>query len=178
MEKGRKLEQELHGCVHVYLCYNHNADNITRSTKFIPCDITQWNDQIRLFQAAATFSSTGKISYVIANAGIHRSDEVFLYSGDNHEPQEPDLSVIDVNIRGTLYTAKLAAHYFIRQNGTQTSPEQEDTCLVLIGSGAAFLDVPRTPQYCASKWAMRGIMHSLRRTAFFYGSRVNIISPW
>ncbi|KAJ5275269.1 hypothetical protein N7505_003814 [Penicillium chrysogenum] len=25
---------------------------------------------------------------------------------------------------------------------------------------------------------MRGMMHSLRRTAFFYGSRVNIISPW
>ncbi|KGO42689.1 hypothetical protein PEX1_104960 [Penicillium expansum] len=70
------------------------------------------------------------------------------------------------------------AHHFIRQNGTKNSPEQEDTSLILIGSGAAFLDCPRPPQYCASKWAMRGIMHSLRRTAFFYGSRVNVISPW
>lgn len=25
---------------------------------------------------------------------------------------------------------------------------------------------------------MRGIMHSLRRTAHHYGSRVNVISPW
>ncbi|KAJ5465836.1 hypothetical protein N7530_009623, partial [Penicillium desertorum] len=78
----------------------------------------------------------------------------------------------------TLYTTKLAAHHFIRQNGTQSSPEQKDTSLTLIGSGAAFLDCPRAPQYCASKWAMRGIMHSLRRTAFFYGSRINVISSW
>lgn len=77
-----------------------------------------------------------------------------------------------------MYTAKLAFHYFIKQNGTTPSPSQQDTCLVLIGSGAAFLDVPRTPQYCAAKWAMRGMMHSLRRTAHFYGSRVNVISPW
>lgn len=142
------------------------------------CDITKWNNQLRLFREAASFSQTGKIAYVIANAGIQRQDEVFLYSGDNQEPEEPNLSTIDVNIRGNLYTTKLATHYFIKQNGQKPSPEQEDTCLVLIGSGAAFLDCPRAPQYCAIKWAMRGIMHSLRRTAFDYGSRVNVISPW
>ncbi|ODM23731.1 hypothetical protein SI65_01320 [Aspergillus cristatus] len=147
-------------------------------TKFIPCDVSKWNDQVRLFREAASFSPTGKISYVVANAGIHRQDEVFVNSGDDQELAEPNLSIIDVNIRGTLYTTKLATHYFIKQNGQKPSPGQEDTCLVLIGSGAAFLDCPRAPQYCASKWAMRGIMHSLRRTAFYYGSRVNVISPW
>lgn len=83
-----------------------------------------------------------------------------------------------MNITGTLYTAKLAFHHFVKQNGTEPSPSQQDTCLVLIGSGAAFLDCPRAPQYSASKWAARGIMHSLRRTAHYYGSRVNVISPW
>ncbi|RMZ39452.1 short chain dehydrogenase/reductase family oxidoreductase [Aspergillus flavus] len=159
-EKGKKLEAELKG------------------TKYIQCNTTIWEDQARLFREAVSFSPTGKIHYVVANAGIHRPDEVFLYSGDDQEPQKPDLSTIDVNIQGTLYTAKLASHYFIKQNGQTPSPKQEDTCLVLIGSGAAFLDCPRAPQYCASKWAMRGIMHALRRTAFYYGSRVNIISPW
>lgn len=149
-----------------------------KRTKFIRCDVTKWSDQINLFRQAALFSPTGRISHVVANAGIHREDEVFSYSGDDQEPEEPSLSVIDVNIKGTLYTAKLAAHYFIRQNGTEKSQEQEDCSLVLIGSGAAFLDCPRAPQYSASKWAARGIMHSLRRTAHFYGSRVNIISPW
>ncbi|KAJ6186422.1 Short-chain dehydrogenase/reductase SDR [Penicillium mononematosum] len=160
VQRGSKLEKELSG------------------TKFIRCDVAKWSDQVDLFRQAALFSPTGRISHVIANAGIHREDEVFSYAGDDQEPEEPNLSVIDVNIRGVLYTAKLAAHYFIRQNGTEASEKQEDSSLVLIGSGAAFLDCPRSPQYSASKWAMRGIMHSLRRTAHFYGSRVNIISPW
>lgn len=69
-------------------------------------------------------------------------------------------------------------HHFILQNGATPSATQSDTCLILIGSGAAYLDCPRGPQYSASKYAMRGIMHSLRRTAYYYGSRVNMISPW
>lgn len=103
-------------------------------------------------------------------------DQVFSY--DASGPQEPDLKVVDVNLKGVLYTSKLATHYFISQNGETETAEQEDTCLVLIGSGAAFLDCPRSPQYQATKYGMRGIMHSLRRTAHHYGSRVNIIAPW
>jgi NADP-dependent 3-hydroxy acid dehydrogenase YdfG len=100
------------------------------------------------------------------------------FVGADQEPKKPSLDIIDVNLYGVLYTVKLAMHFFIKQNGTKVNPNQEDTCLVLIGSGAAFLDCPRGPQYSSTKWAMRGIMHSLRRTTFYYGSRINIISPW
>ena len=142
----------------------------------VKCDVTSWSDQLNLFRSAAAFSPTGKIHYVIANAGIIRPDTVFSYEAD--EPTEPELSTIDVNLKGTLYTAKLAMHHFIKQNGITPSATQEDTCLVLIGSGAGIHDCLRIPQYSASKWAMRGIMHSLRRTAHYYGSRVNVIHPW
>jgi NAD(P)-dependent dehydrogenase (short-subunit alcohol dehydrogenase family) len=98
--------------------------------------------------------------------------------GEDKEPQKPDLQIIDVNLKGTLYTAKLAMHYFVSQNGTQAQDGQEDTCLILVSSGAGFLDVPRSPEYSSTKWAVRGIMHALRRTAFYYGSRVNVIAPW
>jgi hypothetical protein len=64
---------------------------------------------------------------VVANASIHRQDEVFSYSGDVQEPEEPDLSVIGVNIRVTLYTVELATHYYIRQNGREASQKQEDS---------------------------------------------------
>ncbi|PKS09640.1 hypothetical protein jhhlp_004259 [Lomentospora prolificans] len=147
-------------------------------TKFVSCDVTSWDDQARLFKEAAEFSPTGKIHYVIANAGIFRSDGVFQFDGVDRAPEKPDLSIVNVNLHGTLYTTKLAMHYFISQNGTQPHNQQDDTCLILISSGAGFLDVPRTPQYCSTKWAVRGIMHSLRRTAHYYGSRVNVISPW
>ncbi|PSK56065.1 Carbonyl reductase family member 4 [Elsinoe australis] len=160
VDKGQQLQAKLPGI------------------KFVKCDTTKWEDQLNLFREAASWASDGRISHVVANAGIARKDDVFQYDGDEVEPRKPGLSVINVNINGSLYTAKLASHYFIKQNGQIPSSSQQDTCLVLIGSGAAFLDVPRGPQYAASKWAMRGIMHSLRRTTYYYGSRVNVISPW
>jgi short-subunit dehydrogenase len=67
------------------------------------------------------------------------------------EPTKPNSETLDINLNSVMYTAKLAFHYFIKQNGNTPSPSHQDTCLVLIGSGAAFLDVPRTPQYCAAK---------------------------
>ena len=145
-------------------------------TKFVKCDTASWDDQVALFSTAARFSDSGKIDFVVANAGITKKDEVFAY--DPSGPRKPDLKIIDVNIKGPLYTSKLAMHYFVAQNGESQSATQEDTCLVLISSGAGFLDCPRAPQYQASKYGMRGIMHSMRRSAHHYGSRVNIIAPW
>ncbi len=114
----------------------------------------------------------GAVHFVIANAGIVRKDDVFTFDGihtlqtshslsltaipgRDQEPVKPNLSIIDVNLCGALYTVKLSLHYFVKQNGTDVSPQQVDTCLVLIGSGAAFLDCPRGPRYSSTKWAMR-----------------------
>jgi NAD(P)-dependent dehydrogenase (short-subunit alcohol dehydrogenase family) len=111
----------------------------------------------------------------VANAGIFKPDEVFSYS---EQVTKPDLSSIEVNLNASLYTTKLAMHYFIKQNGITPSASQEDTSLTLISSGAGIYDVPRMPEYAASKFAARGIMRSLRRTAHYYGSRVNVICPY
>ncbi|KAK4556819.1 hypothetical protein LTR86_005799 [Recurvomyces mirabilis] len=132
-------------------------------TKYVNCDVFDWDDQLRLSKDAIDFSPSGKIHYVVANAGVAK---------------KPDTSIINVDLVGVLYTAKLAMHYFVKQNGIEPSPSQEDTALILISSGAGFLDCPRGPQYAACKFAMRGFMASLRKTTHFYGSRVNIISPW
>lgn len=145
--------------------------------RFVKVDVTNWDDQVSLFATAASLAPAGRIAHVVANAGIHRPDSVFNVD-ISKPPTKPDLPTIDVNIIGALYTTKLALWYFVKQNGTTPSPEQRDTSLTLIGSGGAFLDLLRTPQYAASKWAMRGVFHSLRRTAHLHGSRCNMISPW
>jgi NAD(P)-dependent dehydrogenase (short-subunit alcohol dehydrogenase family) len=140
---------------------------------------------------------SGTIDHVVANAGIAIDDEVFSYDGTGslgrgisfkanvgpigpeYPSKPPNLKTIEVNLHGALYTTKLAMHSFIRQNGTDGSASsQADTSLTLIGSGAAFLDCPRGVQYQSTKWGARGIMHALRRTAHYHGSRVNMISPW
>jgi NAD(P)-dependent dehydrogenase (short-subunit alcohol dehydrogenase family) len=61
--RGRKLASELTGC------------------HFVRCDVTEWEDQVRLFSEAASFSTSGKVDYVVANAGIAHADDVFSFDG-------------------------------------------------------------------------------------------------
>jgi NAD(P)-dependent dehydrogenase (short-subunit alcohol dehydrogenase family) len=90
------------------------------------------------------------------------------------EPVQPDLRIININLIGVFYTAKLAMHYF----RVQPEGENRDRCLIIKGSLAGFLDQPGTPQYNASKFGGRGLMRSLRRTSWQQGIRVNYIAPW
>ena len=48
----------------------------------------------------------------------------------------------------------------------------------MTASLGGYLDMPGAPQYNSSKWAVRGLMHSLRRTMPDMGMRVNILAPW
>lgn len=73
-----------------------------------------------------------------------------------------------------MYTTKLAIHHLNRNPG---GPDH-DRCLIMTASIAGYLDQPGSPQYCASKWGVRGIMRSLRRTMPMMSMRVNIIAPW
>lgn len=91
--------------------------------------------------------------------------------GPDSDPLEPDLSILQINLKAYMYTVKLATHYFSR------SPPG-DKCLLMTASLAGYLDQPGSPQYCASKWGVRGLMHSLRQTMPGMGMRVNIIAPW
>jgi NAD(P)-dependent dehydrogenase (short-subunit alcohol dehydrogenase family) len=50
-------------------------------SKFVQCDTTEWEDQVHLFKQAAQFSTSGRISYVIANAGITKADQTFSFDG-------------------------------------------------------------------------------------------------
>ena len=48
---------------------------------FVQCDVTNWDDQVRLFGEAASLPASGKIDYVVANAGITHADDVFTFDG-------------------------------------------------------------------------------------------------
>ena len=61
------------------------------------------------------------------------------------EPIEPNLNILQTNLIGVMYTAKLAIHYLSR-NG-----EGNDRVLIMTASLAGYLDQPGSPQYCASK---------------------------
>jgi len=57
------------------------AAEFPQQTKFVKCDTTSWEEQVHLFSSATSFSPSGKIHYVVANAGIIKEDEVFAHAG-------------------------------------------------------------------------------------------------
>lgn len=69
-----------------FVCTNALAGQVKTDgvfrTKFVKCDTTSWEDQLEMFRTAAGFSDDGRISYVVANAGIARADDVFSVSGN------------------------------------------------------------------------------------------------
>jgi NAD(P)-dependent dehydrogenase (short-subunit alcohol dehydrogenase family) len=88
---------------------------------------------------------------------------------ESDEPVKPVLKTVQVNYIGVIYTAKLAMHYFNKQD------ESRDRCLIIKGSLASYLDLPGGAEYQSSKFGVRGLMCCLRNSNRM---RVNLLAPW
>ncbi|KAK3670231.1 hypothetical protein LTR78_009886 [Recurvomyces mirabilis] len=148
-------------------------------TTFVRCDVTSWAQQAATFKKAREVSPTGRIDIVVANAGIVSQDDISEQNDlEAEEPKEPNIKVTYVNTIGVIYTAKLAMWYFTKQYSQAQGKKQEDQVLVLQASIAGYVDLAGVAQYTSSKFAVRGLMRSLRQTAGMSGARVNLIAPW
>lgn len=107
-------------------------------TTFIEVDIRDWDQQKNMFEIA--MSKFGAVDIVIANAGISRSsgDSLWNLEDPNGEPTKPDLNIVEVNLKGSFYTWKLAVHYWRRQRES----EERDRCFIFTGSMVAWIDSP------------------------------------
>ncbi|KAN0089650.1 short chain dehydrogenase reductase [Hyaloscypha variabilis] len=143
---------------------------IAGNVQFVKCDVRNWDDQVRMFEAAVSSSPHKSCDVVIANAGIVGADDLYQLQDPSLPPVKPDLRIIEINLIGMVYTTKLALHYFRRQ---RLVPER-DRCLILKASVAAYVDQPGSPQ----QWGIRGLMRNLRRTAWKESIRVNLVAPW
>ncbi|KKZ59969.1 hypothetical protein EMCG_00811 [[Emmonsia] crescens] len=149
------------------------AAELAGQARFLRCDVRSWEEQFRLFEAAITNSPNKSCDIVIANAGVAGPDGLFADEDPSHPPTKPDTSIFDINLTGTMYTTKLALHYFRRQSLGPT----RDRCLILIGSIAGYLDLPGSATYSMSKFGVRALMRSLRRNAWVDSIRVNLVAP-
>lgn len=141
---------------------------------FVPCDVTSWNDQCRLFQTAMVHF--GRIDTVICNAGVNpeltlgaRADffadqlnlSVDPQDNESNDNQPSPLSslqraIFEINTLGPLYGIRLAMRYMKRDTVGDKGGR-----IVVIGSAASYLPVPEQPLYCASKHAALGLVRAV-----------------
>lgn len=79
-------------------------------------DVASWDDQAKVFSQAVAWA--GRIQYVFAIAGV--GERRWLPQESNSAPapafHKPDLSAIDINLNGLLYTCGLAVQQGRRQS--------------------------------------------------------------
>lgn len=81
---------------------------------FRKTDVTSWTELSALFQTADQLY--GKINHVFANAGIsNRTTFLEDKVDENGMPCEPNLQVLDINLKAVIYTTTLAVHYLKKQ---------------------------------------------------------------
>ncbi|GAA5852853.1 hypothetical protein JCM9279_006204 [Rhodotorula babjevae] len=132
-------------------------------------DVTSWESQVALFDRAV--ETYGQIDVVVANAGVF---EMGTFLDDEVDADgkltKPDFSTIDINVRGTLYTSRLAFHHLRKNASTGTK------ALVILGSLTSFVATPGCPLYATSQHALLGLQRALHTESEASGISVTFVA--
>ncbi|KAJ3739336.1 hypothetical protein DFH05DRAFT_1514949 [Lentinula detonsa] len=144
----------------------------------VKCDVTIWDDQVKMFELA--IEKFGSVDVVVPNAGIGEPGNFLEVKLDNKtgKPQKPNLSTVQVNLIGVLYTVHLAQHYLLVDLRKVDTPTQPLKAMILIGSMASWDGFPVAPIYSASKHAVLGLMRSMEPSLLLKGIRIACITPF
>jgi ribitol 2-dehydrogenase len=126
----------------------------------LPTDVTIGSEVTRLVEA--TVARFGRVDVLFANAGIYLAGEVA--EGD----PEAWANLMDVNIDGVLR----CVHAVLPGLMAQKSGD-----ILVTSSISGSVDIPWEPIYSASKHAITGFVHTLRRQVAQYNIRVGAIAP-
>ncbi|HDB4412026.1 TPA: SDR family oxidoreductase [Staphylococcus aureus] len=130
------------------------------SVKVVPTDVTKKEEVDELIKMAR--QTFGGLDIVINSAGQMLSSKITDYQVDEWD------SMIDVNIKGTLYTAKAAL---------PTMLEQSSGHLINIASISGFEVTKSSTIYSATKAAVHTITQGLEKELAKTGVKVTSISP-
>ncbi|KAJ0422355.1 hypothetical protein BJY00DRAFT_311076 [Aspergillus carlsbadensis] len=147
---------------------------------FVRTDVTSYDSVLRLFDVA--MDTYGRIDHAVAGAGITEIGNVFDPALDMESIRRPPTTkVLDVNLTGSIYVARIASVYLRQNQPAGKEPyTPSDRSITLISSVAGFKESPGLFIYQASKHGVLGLMRSLRLylPAEPYNIRVNAICPW
>ena len=126
----------------------------------VPTDVTDGSDVAQM--VARTLEQFGRVDVLFANAGIYIPGQVA--DGD------PDAwaALMDVNIDGVFRCVHAVLPHMIAQRSGD---------ILATSSISGFIDIHWEPVYSASKHAVQGFVHTLRRQVASFGIRVGAIAP-
>ncbi|MCB0045080.1 MAG: SDR family oxidoreductase [Caldilineaceae bacterium] len=126
----------------------------------IPGDVTDGADVARI--VSETLARFGRIDALLANAGVYIPGQ--FTEGD----PEAFAGLMDVNINGVLR----CVHAVLPAMQAQRSGD-----IIVSSSISGFVDIHWEPVYSASKHAIQGFVHTLRRQVAGDGIRVGAVAP-
>jgi ribitol 2-dehydrogenase len=126
----------------------------------VPTDVTVGSEVTRM--VATTVEQFGRVDVLFANAGIYIPGQAA--EGD----PEAWARLMDVNIDGVLRSVHAVLPHFIAQQSGD---------ILITSSISGFVDIEWEPVYSASKHAIQGFVHTLRRQVAPAGIRVGAIAP-
>lgn len=146
------------------------------NTKFFQTNIASWDEQAAAFKSA--YEWHGRLDFAALNAGIDDRDDIFNSISEEQAkaPRQPNLLCFEVNLNGTYYGIKLAAHY-MRLDSIAAGKPQKGGKIVCTASAAGIYPIPVAPQYGASKHALVGLVRSLATGAEERNIRINALCP-
>lgn len=128
--------------------------------KVYQTDVSKVDDVRNLFLAA---TKDGRVlDVVVANAGIGFIGEI------EELAVEQIKNMINVNLTGTIITAKFASEIMVRQRYGH---------IFMTSSMAGLITLPQWSVYCATKWGITGFADSIRHEMKNYGVQVTTIHP-
>ena len=132
------------------------AAELGGGTQAVPADLARTDEVVRLAREA------GSVDLLVANAGLPANGDVVDLA------VEDIARAVDINVRSTLVLTRLLLPGMLRTGRGH---------VLIIGSLAGLAATPRSSIYNASKFALRGFGHALRRELRGTGVGVSLVSP-
>ncbi len=126
----------------------------------VPTDVTKAKSVIALVEK--TLQAFGRVDVLFANAGVYIPGQV----ADGNPDQWANL--MDINIDGVLRCVHAVLPHMTKQKSGD---------ILITSSISGLVDIHWEPIYSASKHAIQGFVHTLRRQVAKDGIRVGAIAP-
>lgn len=137
------------------------AEELGRSrTLVVPTDLTDGAAVVSMVEQ--TVARFGRVDVLFANAGIYIPGQVA--DGD----PEAWATLMDVNVDGVLRSVHAVLPHLLAQKSGD---------ILVTSSISGLIDIHWEPVYSASKHAIQGFVHTLRRQVAAQGLRVGAIAP-